>query len=212
MTLPVRIAVRRAPLAILLALALAVSLGVAACGGGVMRVGAVNPRPRVVVGANAPRYALDVSRVRDVIYQERVTVRDVQLSLLTGFRNAVGAKFAPQPGPDTVTLVIDGVEADTLRDGGRTIALRYAGKWIAPNGQMITPFQGIAMPVERNLSGKKNVEDVMGVMFERMVAALAEAQSRPAPVAPPPTDATPRLPPSAPPVEPRLPPNKPPGT
>lgn len=208
-SLPARL-LRHLPLVVLLVVALGAGLG---CGGS-LRVGMVNPRPRVVVGPRAPRYSVDVSAVRDVLYVDRVTIRDMQASVVNAFRNGVGTHFAPQRAPDTIHLIVDGVEADDLREGGRTVSLRYAGRWIGPSGDVIVPFQGQALPTDRSLVGKKNLEDVIGLMVEQWVGVLAQAQAQQAAqrAAPPPADTTPRLPPSAPPVEPRLPPNKPPGT
>lgn len=184
-----------------------------------MRVTNANPRPRMVVGPNAPRYSIDVSRVQDTIFTDRLTVRGVQRSLYLGFQNGVGQKFATERGPDTITLQFDTVTSDTARGERRpTIGLAYAGRWIAPNGTVIAEFRGIAGGRDPDAIGKRSVEDAMAMMLEQCVGYLADAQARmkAAQPAPAPVDTGPRLPPAAPPTaappDLRLPPNKPPGT
>jgi hypothetical protein len=180
-----------------------------------MRVNAVNPRPRIVVGPNAPRYSIDVSRVQDTIFTERMTIREVQRSLYDGFASALGNKFAPARAPDTITLMLDMVGADSMRDSKRSIGFAYSGRWIAPDGQVITEFNGFAGPNDPESFGKKNVESAMAALLEQCVAHLAAAQQRARaaqpPPPPPPQDTGPKLPPNQPP-DLRLPPTKPPGT
>lgn len=193
-------------------LALALLLGSTTACGNTLRVTGANPHPRIVVGPQAPHYGIDVSRVQDTIFTERMTVREVQRSLYDGFQNALGNKFAAQRGPDTITLMLDAVSADTVRDSRRSIGLAYAGRWIAADGHVITEFRGFANPRDIELFGKKNVEDVMGILLEQCVGHLAEAQARAkAAQPPPPADTGPKLPPNQPP-DLRLPPSKPPGT
>lgn len=181
-----------------------------------VRINAVNPHPRIMVGPQAPRYSIDVSRVQDTIFTERMTIREVQRSLYDGFANALGNKFAPQRAPDTITLMLDAVGADTARESRRaTIGLAYAGRWIAPDGQVITEFSGFAGPADPESTGRKNVESAMAVLLEQCVGHLAAAQQRARaaqpPPPPPPQDTGPKLPPNQPP-DLRLPPTKPPGT
>ena len=65
-------------------------------------IGAVNPRPNVVVAAQAPSVGIDVGKVADVqqpkgessngvIYLSHVTIRDFRQTLRNGFRNAVAS-------------------------------------------------------------------------------------------------------------------------
>ena len=192
---------------------LLLTLATAGACGGTLRVTGANPRPRIMVGPQAPRYSIDVSRVQDTLFTERMTVREVQRSLYIGFQNALGNKFAPERAPDTVTLMLDVVAADSVRDGRRGMGLSYAGRWIAPNGQVIVEFRGLAGARDPDLFGKKNVEDVMGLLLDQCVGHLADAQTRIKASQPPPApaDTGPKLPPNQPP-DLRLPPTKPPGT
>jgi len=193
-------------------LLLTLAIGAGACGG-TLRVSGVNPRPRIMVGPQAPRYSIDVSRVQDTIFTERVTVREVQRSLYDGFQNALGNKFSPERAPDTITLMLDVVAADSVRDGRRGMGLSYAGRWIAQNGQVIVEFRGLAGARDTEAYGKKNMEDVMSLLLEQCVGHLADAQARAKATqpAPAPADTSPKLPPNQPP-DLRLPPTKPPGT
>jgi len=177
---------------------MALALG---CGGGSLRVGAANPRPQLAFGPSAPRYSVDVSRVQDTLYFDKVTVRDFRSTLSRGFANGFGTHFANGRGPDTMHLLVDGVEGSSVQEGRRTVMLRFRARWLSPSGEVITAFEGVAMPRDDEAYGKKNVEDVVAVMIERMVGALVEAGRRAPPTPPPPVDTTPRLPP-----------NKPPGT
>ena len=188
-----------------------VGLGVATGCGGTRRIDAVNPRPRIIVGPRAPHYSIDVSRVSDSLYLDRLTIRDVPRSLTRGFQNGVGSKYVAQRTSDSMHLVIDVLNADSLHEGGLVVELRYAARWFAPTGELVIAFQGIASPEETRSSwGKKNVEEVMAIMVEHWIGALADARARqPAQQPPAPVQTAP-----APPVDntPRLPPNKPPGT
>ncbi|MBS2015238.1 MAG: hypothetical protein JST00_20280 [Deltaproteobacteria bacterium] len=188
------------------------ALAATACGS-TLRVSGMNPHPRILVGAQAPRYSLDVSRVQDTIFTERMTVRDVQRALYVGLENALGPKFAPARAPDTITLVLDYVTADSVADGRRGLGLSYGGRWVAQDGRIIVEFRGYAAANDPDLFGKKNIEAVLANLLEQCVGHLAEAQARikATQPPPPPPDAAPKLPPSQPP-DLRLPPNKPPGT
>lgn len=185
----------RSVLAVLV-LALALVVG---CGGS--RIGAVNPKPDIRFGPDAPQYSVGLEGVQDVLFIEGITVRDFRHTLSNGFASGFGAHLAPVRTNESVHLLIDMVAGDRVREGKKTLALHYRARWILPSGEVLTSFAGTAVPRNTELAGKKNLEDVVAVMIEQMMLALIEAGRRAPATPPPPVDDTPRLPP-----------NKPPGT
>jgi len=142
-----------------------------------MTVGAVNPRPNVVVPAGGPKYSVDVSRVRDHVELERVTINRFRATLQNGFANAVGSKLSTPQSHDSVVLVLDSVEPElsNLGDIGRFVTVRFRGRWMTPDDQVIAEFAGVAHPRNPTETGKRHLEDVVEVMYEKIINGLNEA-------------------------------------
>lgn len=142
-----------------------------------MTVGAVNPRPNVVVPAGAPRYSVDVSRVRDHVELDRVTIEEFQTTLRRGFANAVGSRLATPQAEGSVVLVLDSVEPELSNMGalGRFVTLRFRARWLAPDGHVVAELAGVAMPRNPTETGSRHLEDVVEVMIEKTVAGLDAA-------------------------------------
>lgn len=163
-------------------------------------VGAVNPRPNVVVPSNSPKYSVDVSRVKDHVELDHVTIERFRTTLSRGFANAVGSKLSTPQAQDSVVLVLDGVEAELSNLGnlGRFLTLRFRGRWMTPDNQLIAEFAGVAQPRNPTETGNRHLEDVVEVMYEKVISGLndtlrqAPAQNNAAP--PPVRSGTPTSP------------------
>ena len=129
-------------------------------------VGAVNPRPNVVVAADAPRFSLDANQVPDTIELDRVTLQKFRTTLSRGFANAVGSKLSTVEAHDSVVLVLDKVEPEMSNLGniGRFVSMRFRGRWMTPDNKLIAEFAGVAQPRNPTESGKRHIEDVVEVM------------------------------------------------
>ena len=140
-------------------------------------VGAVNPRPNVVVAADAPRFSLDANQVPDTIELDRVTLQKFRTTLSRGFANAVGSKLSRPEAHDSVVLVLDKVEPEMSNLGniGRFVSMRFRGRWMTPDNRLIAEFAGVAQPRNPTESGKRHIEDVVEVMYERIIGGLDEA-------------------------------------
>lgn len=143
-------------------------------------VGAVNPRPNVVVAADAPRFSLDANRVPDTIELDRVTLQQFRTTLSRGFANAVGSKLSKPEAHDSVVLVLDKVEPEMSNLGniGRFVSMRFRGRWMTPDNRLIAEFAGVAQPRNPTESGKRHIEDVVEVMYERIIGGLDDALRR----------------------------------
>jgi hypothetical protein len=143
-------------------------------------VGAVNPRPNVVVGADAPRFSLDANQVPDTIELDRVTLQKFRTTLSRGFANAVGSKLSKPEAHDSVVLVLDKVEPEMSNLGsiGRFVSMRFRGRWMTPDNRLIAEFAGVAQPRNPTETGKRHIEDVVEVMYERIINGLDEALRR----------------------------------
>jgi hypothetical protein len=140
-------------------------------------VGAVNPRPNVVVSADAPRFSLDANQVPDTIELDRVTLQRFRTTLSRGFANAVGSKLSKVEAHDSVVLVLDKVEPEMSNLGniGRFVSMRFRGRWMTPDNKLIAEFAGVAQPRNPTESGKRHIEDVVEVMYERIIGGLDQA-------------------------------------
>jgi hypothetical protein len=140
-------------------------------------VGAVNPRPNVVVAADAPRFSLDANQVPDTIELDRVTLQRFRTTLSRGFANAVGSKLSRPEAHDSVVLVLDKVEPEMSNLGniGRFVSMRFRGRWMTPDNRLIAEFAGVAQPRNPTESGKRHIEDVVEVMYERIIGGLDDA-------------------------------------
>lgn len=158
------------------------SLLLASATGCTMTVHAVNPRPNVVVPASSPKYSVDVSRVPDHFEVERVTIDEFRTTLSRGFQNAVGSRFSSPKNHDSVVLVFDNIEAELNNLGsiGRFLSLRFRGRWLTPDNQLIAEFAGVAQPRNPTETGDRHVEDAVEVMYEKVISGLDESV-RPAP-------------------------------
>jgi hypothetical protein len=142
-----------------------------------MTVGATNPRPSVVVSGDSPHFALDVQRVKSDFDVERVHIKEFRTTLTNAFRNAVGSKYAEAKGSDAVVLSFESVEIElsNLGDIGKFLTLRFRGKWLTPDNEVIAEFAGVAQPRNPTETGPRHLEDVVEVMYEKAVGGLNEA-------------------------------------
>ena len=143
-------------------------------------VGAVNPRPNVVVAADSPRFSLDVTKVPDTIELDRVTLQKFRTTMSRGFANAVGSKLSQVEAHDSVVLVIDMVEPEMSNLGniGRFVTMRFRGRWMTADNKLIAEFAGVAQPRNPTESGKRHIEDVVEVMYEKIIGGLDQATMR----------------------------------
>lgn len=157
----------------------------AGCG---VTVGPVNPRPNVVVTAGAPKVSQDLTAVHDNYELELVKLTKFKTTLDTAFKNAVGSHYTTTSG-DGVRLVIENLEPhmSDLGNIGRFMIIRFRGKWVGANGAVLAEFTGVAHPRNPTEPGKRHVEDVVEVLYEKMIDALNQAAKAgvPAPAAAP---------------------------
>ena len=141
-----------------------------------MSVHAVNPRPNVVVPASSPKYSIDASHVPDHFEVERVSIDEFRTTLRNGFKNAVGSRYTSPQNHDSVVLVFDNVEAElnNLGNIGRFISLRFRGRWLTPDNQLIAEFAGVAQPRNPTETGDRHLEDAVEVMFEKVISGLEQ--------------------------------------
>lgn len=145
-----------------------------------MTVNAVNPRPNVVVGANAGTLTVDVKAVADDHQVGRVSIHEFRKSLANGFRNAVGDNHASASDKSALRLVITNVDLELANIGGlgQFITMRYRAKWVGANGQTLAQVAGVARPRNPTETGPRHLEDAIEVMFESMIEGLDKATRR----------------------------------
>jgi hypothetical protein len=145
-------------------------------------VGAVSPRPNVMIGANSGPYAIDLRQVRDIQEMDRVTVENFRQSVQTGFRNAVGTRLANEKA-QAFRLVVESadLELSNLGNLGRFITIRFRARWFLPDGTELAGVAGVAQPRNPTETGNRHLEDVIEVMLEKMIDALDESMKRQAP-------------------------------
>jgi hypothetical protein len=143
-------------------------------------VGAVSPRPNVMIGAKSGPYAIDVAHVRDVQEMDRVTVEHFRQSIHAGFRNAVGARLAPSEKAQAFRLVVESadLELSNLGNLGRFLTIRFRARWYLPDGTELAGVAGVAQPRNPTETGDRHLEDVIEVMLEKMIDALDESMKR----------------------------------
>jgi hypothetical protein len=163
--------------------AVVVAIFTLATAGCSITVGAVNPRPNVVVPADSPRFSVDVSKVPDTMQFEQVTLQKFRTTLSRGFANAVGSKLSQPAAHDSVVLVIDSVEPEMSNLGnlGRFVTMRFRGRWMSADNRLIAEFAGVAQPRNPTETGKRHIEDVVEVMYEKIISGLDESVRHGAP-------------------------------
>jgi len=145
-----------------------------------MTVGAVNPRPNVVVAAQAPLVAIDVAKIADVqrpkgvsqqgtIYLTNVTITDFRRTLQNGFRNAVGGHYAEQGAPLKLVLDAADLEFSNLGNLGRFLTIRYRARWVDRDGRAVAEVAGTAQPRNPTETGPRHLEDVVEVLYEKLI-------------------------------------------
>jgi len=143
-------------------------------------IGAVNPRPNVVVAAQAPSVGIDVGKVADVqqpkgessngvIYLSHVTIRDFRQTLRNGFRNAVGEHFAQDAAPLRLVLDTADLEFSNLGNLGRFLTIRYRAHWLDRDGRTVAEVAGTAQPRNPTETGPRHLEDVVEVLYEKLI-------------------------------------------
>jgi hypothetical protein len=146
-------------------------------------MGAVNPRPNVVVGRKVTTLAVDTAKVVDVqepkgtspngtIYLSHVHINEFRTTLENGFRNAVGAHYASGTAP--VKLVFDSADLEFSNLGGlgRFLTIRYRAHWETGRGDLIAEVAGTAQPRNPTETGVRHLEDVVEVMYEKLIDGL----------------------------------------
>lgn len=61
---------------------------------------------------------------------------------------------------------------------GRFVTLRYRAKWISPEGELIAEVAGAAQPRNPTETGERHLEDVIEVMYERMIDGFDQTNRR----------------------------------
>ena len=154
-----------------------------------MTIGAVNPRPNVVVGAKVTSVGVDVAKIADVqqpkgvsprgtVYLGNVTIKDFRQTLRNGFRNAVGQHHAEASAP--LELVVDtaDLEFSNLGDLGRFLTIRYRAHWIDGGGNVVAEVAGTAQPRNPTETGTRHLEDVVEVLYEKLIDGLDKTTKR----------------------------------
>jgi hypothetical protein len=143
-------------------------------------LGAVSPRPNVMIGAQSGPYTIDTTHVRDIQEMDRVTVEHLRQSINNGFVSAVGSRLAPNAQTGAFRLVIESadLELSNLGSLGRFLTIRFKARWFLPDGTELAGVAGVAQPRNPTETGKRHLEDVIEVMLEKMIAALDESMKR----------------------------------
>jgi hypothetical protein len=145
-------------------------------------LGAVNPKPNVVIARGVGRASLDISTIDDTQKPQQdggglnmwsVSIKQFRTTLEAGFRNAVGSHFADSP-EGTTRLVFDSAELrfSNIGDIGRFMTIRYKAHWIDPRGNIIAELAGVAQPRNPTETGKRHLEDVVEVLYEQAIEGL----------------------------------------
>jgi hypothetical protein len=153
-------------------------------------LGAVNPRPNVVIGRGVSTISLDASKVADeqepkgqatpgTFNMWSVKIKDFRTTLDNGFRNAVGSHFSSDPSART-RLVIDtaDLEFSNLGGLGRFMTIRYRAHWNDAKGELLAEVAGTAQPTNPTETGQRHLEDVVEVMYEKMIDGLDKASGK----------------------------------
>jgi hypothetical protein len=95
---------------------------------------------------------------------------------MNGFHNAVGDKFVDS-NQKSLHLVITqtDMEMSNLGNIGRFLTIRYRAKWIGADGQLVAEVAGVAEPRNPTETGPRHLEDVIEVMYERMIEGFDRA-------------------------------------
>jgi hypothetical protein len=62
-----------------------------------------------------------------------------------------------------------------LGDMGRFLTIRYRAHWADPNGQVLAEVAGTAQPRNPTDTGARHLEDVVEVMYEKVIDGLDKA-------------------------------------
>lgn len=141
--------------------------------------GAVNPRPRVVVGGDAGRYSVDLGTIPDKQTPGAgLDIVDFRKSLRMGFKNMVGTSYVEAPDTAGMALVIELAELSRANIGqiGGYVIIRYRATWLTSKGVKVASLVGVAEPRNPTEPGPRHLEDVIEVMYEEMVDGLERAQ------------------------------------
>jgi hypothetical protein len=151
-------------------------------------LGAVNPKPNVVVGRSVGRASLDLSAVDDTQRPDqdggapnmwKVSVTQFRNTLESGFRNAMGSHYSVE-GEGTTRLVFDTAELrfSNLGDLGRFLTIRYKAHWLDARGNVVAELAGVAQPRNPTETGKRHLEDVVEVLYEQAIEGLEKVARR----------------------------------
>ena len=146
-------------------------------------IGAVNPRPNVVVGAKVTSVGVDLAKISDLqqpkgvspkgtVYLTSVTIKEFRQTLRNGFRNAVGEHYAEASAPLELVLDKTDLEFSNLGDLGRFLTIRYRAHWVDADGNTIAEVAGTAQPRNPTETGPRHLEDVVEVMYEKLIDGL----------------------------------------
>jgi hypothetical protein len=138
----------------------------------------------VVVGAKVSSISLDTTKVVDVqqpkgssptgtIYLAGITVSDFRTTLENGLKNAIGNHYS-SAATAPLRLVFDSadLELSNLGDLGRFLTVRYRARWVDQSGQTIAEIAGTAQPRNPTETGARHLEDVVEVMYEKVIDGL----------------------------------------
>jgi hypothetical protein len=140
-------------------------------------VARVNPGPTFGGRPAPPKYSVDVSRVPTEVELDRVTIAALRTTLHRGFANAVGSRLSTPEAHDSMVLVFDSVEPEMSNLGtiGRFVTIRFRGRWMTPDDQVLAEFAGTAQPRNPTETGERHLEDVVEVMYEKIIGGLSDA-------------------------------------
>lgn len=147
-------------------------------------VNAVNPKPNVVVpGGESATYRVNVSAVPDEFEVENITVKEFRKTLARGFQNAVGSKYAKDNQPASIRLVFDKIEMRLSNLGrlGKFANIQFRAKWVTGDGKVLAEVAGNASPRNPMEPGDRHLEDVVEVMYEKLIEGLDRVVSNTAP-------------------------------
>jgi hypothetical protein len=164
----------------------------------VFTVGAVNPRPTVAIGGDVGPVSIDLSKIPDaetppdpdngrhvwgntiVVNSAALVIKDLHATLEAGFRNAVASHYSASP-EGTTRLVLDSADIQLVDmpsvDGlqppvGRFLTCAYRGRWLDPQGKLLSEVSGVAQPRFKGEQGPRHLEDVVEVMLENALKPL----------------------------------------
>ncbi len=139
--------------------------------------GAVNPMPPAVPEV-AKTFSLELGQaVPNDQVLDTIAIRQFHATLRNGFHNAAGDRYVASPEAGSCRLMIDKatLRTENLGNVGKFLSITYRARWLDDHGATIVELVGMAQPRERTETRPRHLEDVVEVMYEQLIDALASS-------------------------------------